>query len=161
MPREMSNERCELEFDDKLGSPDAHGKRTLTLYYRLPETDERVGYANEMFVRKGNKIENRNWETRLKYGLKILTGFKEGDFTIDKKPYSWDPQSPIYNAGWKAIIKKYGSDLVSLLSMQVFEVSAMPKQPETDKEDLPKEEDGESEGEIPAAGSEGKDKSPL
>jgi hypothetical protein len=144
MPRELSNERCEMEFEDRISNC------TITFYYRIPDTDERVAYASEQIVRKGNKVENKTGETRLKYGLKILTGFKKGDFTVARKPFAWDPADPDYNPAWKTLVKAFASDLLAALAVMVFEVSAVAKQPE--EEAPPAGEEGEDG--APAAGAE-------
>jgi len=50
----------------------------IELYYRLPTTEEMVDYQSHMFRRQGKKLLINAFETRLNYGLKILTGFREG-----------------------------------------------------------------------------------
>jgi hypothetical protein len=158
MPRELSDELCTLIFEDRISNS------LLTLYHDMPTTEMRIGYANEQIVRKGNKVENRSVETRIKYALKILRGFKEGDFTKGKnQPISADPKSPLYDPAWKAIVKKYAADVLELLAIRVFEVSVVFKTPEAEEADAAEEAPAEDDPAADAAGkvTEGKDENPL
>ena len=153
MPRELSDELCELVLEDRISNSQ------ITLYHDMPTTEDRIGYANEQVVRKGNKVQNRTGETRIKYALKILKGFKEGDFTKGKnQPISADPQSPLYDPAWKAIIKKYAADILELLAIRVFEVSVAYNIPEPEEPEA-----AEDEPAADAAGkvTEGRDENPL
>lgn len=121
-----------VTFDDNISG----GK--ITLEYRMPTPDERVKYANEQVVRSGRKVKSASGETRQKYGLRILTGITDGQFTQEGgKPLSSDKNSPHYNEGWKAIIAQYASDVVATLAQHVFEnaVSAADTENDDDEED--------------------------
>lgn len=93
----------------------------LEMYYRLPTTQEMVSYQNRLIKRQGKKVLINAFETRLEMGLKILTGFKEGDFGVDGQPISSDADSPNYREDWKDLLKETASDIVSTLAFAVFE----------------------------------------
>jgi hypothetical protein len=114
--RILSDEPCKVTFTDNI----AGGK--ITLEYRLPTPDERVIYSNALITRKGKKVESAYGETRQKWGYNILTGITDGEFGRNKKtPISSSPQSPIYDAEWKEIVKKFAPDVIERLAMHVFE----------------------------------------
>lgn len=128
MARQLSDRHSEITILDRLSTDDAGNPTEITLYYDMPTTEDRVGYANEQITRKGNQVINNLIPTRIKYGLKILRGFKEGAFCDDSgRPISSDPGSPNYNAAWKTLVKKYAADIVQLLAVHVFENSAAVK----------------------------------
>jgi hypothetical protein len=159
MPRELSDERCELVLDDRISNS------KITLYYEMPTTEDRIGYTNEQLVRRGNKVKNQTGETRIKYALKILKGFRDGDFTKGKsQPIASDPQSPHYDPAWKAIVKKYAADILELLAIRVFEVSVVFNTPEAEEPES--EEDAAVEAPAAEIGGaapakEGKEEHPL
>jgi hypothetical protein len=118
MPRELNDERCEVTFDDRISNS------KITLYYRMPTSEERIAYQNAQIIRQGNKVKNNVGEARQKYGLALLVGFKDGCFSKAKnQPLSSDPQSPHYDPEWKAYIKKYASDIINLLAVHAFDAS--------------------------------------
>ena len=121
MARRLGDELNEMRFQDNLSGTE------IVLLYRMPTTKERVAYTNEAYQRKGRKIINRSVEIRMKYGMAILGGFREGDF--EKKmpdgkwaPIAGDPASEHYFPEWKAHIEKYASDLVEHLALRVFDM---------------------------------------
>jgi hypothetical protein len=114
--RILSNDPCVIKCNDNISGG------FLTLYYRLPTTEERIEYTNSQVSRKGGKIESILGDTRMKFGYDILTGFAEGDFGKDKNtPISSDPASPLYDPKWKDIIKQYSGDVITWLASYVFE----------------------------------------
>jgi hypothetical protein len=117
MARMLSDKPCEVTFLDRISNTN------LTLFYRLPTTEERVKYNNELIRRVGNKIENKAGETRLKYGLRILLGVSDGSFETEQGPLSSDSQSPHYDPAWKNIVSAYASDVVEMLAIHAFEGS--------------------------------------
>lgn len=123
MPFLLSEKPCEVTFTDKIANC------SITLFYKLPTTEERTAYSSELVVRKKRKVESKIGPTRLKYGLKVLTGFKEGDFATDRGPISSDSGSSRYDANWKALVTKYASHLVMALGAHVFE-SADEEEPD-------------------------------
>ncbi len=54
----------------------------VTLHYRGPTSEERVAYQLSAFRLEGGERRFCLGETRLKFGLEILTGFGAGDFII-------------------------------------------------------------------------------
>ena len=140
MPRRLSDEPNEMTFQDNLSGSE------IVLQYRMPTTAERAGYANESFQRKGRKVVSRHVESRLKYGAKVLTGIRDGDFEIkqgDKwAPISSDPNSENYAADWKEQVQKYGADLIELLAIRVFDAPVQVAEAE-EETDLPEEEDAD------------------
>ena len=112
----------ELKIHDNVSDSD------IVLFYRTPTTSERQGYQNMALQRKGKKVNFNQAEARLTYGLKILTGFREGDFVRDALgaavPYSSDKNSPHYLEEWKKELEAGASDLVMLLAAHVFDASA-------------------------------------
>lgn len=147
MPRSLNDKPCEVVFHDRISNS------KITLFYRLPTTEERIGYSNAQIIRKGNSVKNNMGEARLKYGMLILKGFKDGDFEKDEnQPLSSDPKSSHYDAAWKTFIKQYASDIVSLLAVHAFDASVTTESPE-----LPESDDEESTGADP----EDKDENPL
>lgn len=130
MPRRIGEETHSLTIHDNISNSD------IVLHYRSPATADRSGYANECIQRKRNKVEYRQAETRLKYGLKILTGFRAGDFER-KAGGKWVPMSSEegaenYFAAWKAHLKKHAGDLIMLLAAHVFDGSAEVNDPDDD-----------------------------
>lgn len=100
---------------------DAISGSEIELYYRMPTTSEMVSYQAKLIKRQGRKILLNAFETRLEFGLKIFTGFRDGDFGIDGKPISSDPQNPNYKEDWKGLLKETAADIITTLAFTVFE----------------------------------------
>lgn len=129
MPRLLNDKPCEVTFDDRISDT------RITLFYRLPTTEERIKYSNSLVTRKGNKFETSMGEARLKYGSAILLSFKEGAFETDKGMLSSDPAAPNYDPEWKNIVRKYAPDVISMLAIHVFESSLiLNESPDEDEE---------------------------
>lgn len=92
----------------------------IELYYRNPTAPEIVAYQKSMYKRDGNKLKI-DPACRLDHGLKILTGFRDGDFGVDGKPLSADPASENYQENWKDLVKESAADIVMVLALHVFE----------------------------------------
>ena len=122
MPRKTGEEINELRLYDNISNS------TIVLYYRTPTTKERTGYANEAIQRKRNRVVFRQAEARLKYGARILVGFRTGDFMkkVGDKwvPYASDEGSEHYDSSWKARLNEGAADLIELLAAHVFDVPA-------------------------------------
>jgi len=141
MGRTLNDENCEMTFKDKISNSN------ITVYYRLPESEERIAYSNALTTRSGNQIKNTVGEARRKYGTSILTGFKDGSFDRGKgRPISSDPASSHYEPAWKAFVKKYALDVIELLAVMVFEASLSNVDPENDEPKGEEGPDGEEEG---------------
>ena len=117
MPRLLKDQPCEVTFDDRIS------ETRITLFYRLPTTQERIKYSNSLVSKRRNKIETSMGEARLKYGAAILLGFKEGAFETDKGLLASDPKAPHYDPDWKNIVRKYAPDVIAILAFHVFEAS--------------------------------------
>ena len=109
---------------------DAISGTDIELYYRLPLTSERVAYQNKLISRKNGKIQVHAVEARIEFGLKILTGFREGDFGFDGKPISANPQSQNYKENWKELIRTTAADIVNAFAFVVFEGASLQTEPE-------------------------------
>ncbi len=96
----------------------------VRLFYRTPTTEERIGYQAEMVQRKGSKVLDRSAQTRIKYAMSILTGFREGDFGSQGKPISSEPDSPNYLPDWKERIAKTAADVLLVFAHTIFEAAS-------------------------------------
>ena len=113
------NDRNEITFDIK-NSPDS-----ITLYYRDPESSERLMYQKKLFKTDKNKIKDVSAQTRIEFGTRILTGIKDGCVSYDGKPLSSDPQNENYNPNWKNILVEAVPHLVASMAFNVFEGFAL------------------------------------
>lgn len=129
---------------NKMVINDARSGSEIELYYRNPTTQEEVEYQSKLFKRQGKKMLINAFSTRLEMGLKILTGFREGDFGIEGKPISSDPQSQNYKENWKELLKENAADIITAFSFAVFEGARIDTGTEMDFESV-----GEAEDIIP------------
>lgn len=141
MPRRESSERNELHLHDNISNSD------IVFYFRTPTTAEFEGYNNLSIQRRGRKIKNKTPEARLKYGLRVLTGVREGDFERREGsghvPISSEPGSRNYYPEWKSWLRSHAADLVMLLGMHVFDISGEIEEGDDDPVDEPVTEDAE------------------
>lgn len=149
---------------------------THELYYRTPTTEELVGFQAEGLVRKGKKIANRLVAARLKYGARVLIGFKHGTIGFDGVAISSDPKDKeAYRKDWKELLVKGAPQLVVAVGQVAFEGVRLGKEDdelefitEADAELLgdAKAEDAEASGAVgkkggKKSGGEGGDEAPL
>lgn len=106
---------------NKLKISDARSGSEVELYYRNPTPSEEAAYQAKLLKRKGTKVILNSYETRLDFGQRILTGFREGDFGFDSKPISSEEASPNYIPEWKAELVAGAPDMICVLAMTVFE----------------------------------------
>ena len=99
---------------------DPVSKSVITLHYRRPTSEERVAYQMSAFRLEGQERRFCLGETRLKFGLEILTGFGAGDFLVPEEGGAV-PLDPERHPDWKARLAQHAPDLVSYLAQQVFE----------------------------------------
>jgi hypothetical protein len=92
----------------------------INLHYRRPTSEERVAYQLSAFRLEGGERRFCLGETRLKFGLEILTGFKAGDFIITGEGEEI-PLDPARHPDWKERLAGEAADLISYLGQQVFE----------------------------------------
>ncbi len=118
---------------------DAIGGQVVQMYYRLPTTEERFGFTKACLEQDGDEVKYNPGPARLEYGLKVLTGFREGDFGADGKPISSDPKSKAYRKDWKKLLGQTSADLVMALALAVFEGARLlgPGDPKKEGADLP------------------------
>ena len=135
MPRLLNDKPCEVTFFDRISDS------KITLFYRLPTTEERVAYSNSVVPRRGSKIESNIGATRIKNGSAILLGFRDGAFETEKGPLSSDPLSPHYDPEWKKFVRQYAPDVLEMLAIHVFEASLVGDTPDSDEEGKEKAED--------------------
>ena len=93
---------------------------TVTLHYRRPTSEERVAYQMSAFRLEGGRRRFCLGETRLKFGLEILTGFGPGDFLVLEENGAV-PLDPVGHPDWKERVGEHAPDLVSYLAQQIFE----------------------------------------
>jgi hypothetical protein len=115
----LTNENKTVLIEDNKSGSD------VLFEYRDPSTEEEIQYTNEQVKRRGQNTSFEVAEARLKYGSKVLTGIREGDFGQVKDgkvvPLSSDPNSSHYHPNWKKLVKKHARHLIMLLAMHVFE----------------------------------------
>jgi hypothetical protein len=114
MARVLGEERQALRIQDPMSGS------VITLYYRRPTSEERVAYQLSAFRIEGGERRFCLGETRLKFGLEILTGFGEGDFQVREEGREV-PLDPARHPDWQALLVEHAPDLVSYLAQQVFE----------------------------------------
>lgn len=116
----------------------------IHLKYRMPTPQEIISYRNGDTKRKRNKIVVNTGANRLEHGLKILKGFRDGDFAKIENgkqvPISSDPKSKNYDEDWKGLVEKQASDLIETLAVQVFDRSSQVVPPEDHENDEDKED---------------------
>jgi hypothetical protein len=114
MARLLSEERHALAVQDPVSGS------VITLYFRRPTSEERVAYQMSAFRLEGGERRFCLGETRLQFGLEILTGFGAGDFLVleEGRPV---PLDPARHPDWKEQVAAHAPDLVSYLAQQVFE----------------------------------------
>jgi hypothetical protein len=114
MGRILGEERQELTVQDPVSGT------KVTLYYRLPTSEERVAYQMSAYRIEGGQRRFCLGETRLRFGLEILTGFGPGDFLVKENGVA-AVLDPKVHQDWKARLAEHAPDLVSFLAQQVFE----------------------------------------
>ncbi len=124
----------------------------LGLYYRMPTTQEEIGYRAEQITRDKKKVRVDVFGVRVKYADKIITGIRDGDFGFNGQPISSDPVSPDYRADWKALLKATAPDILSALATHIFEgARVVAPEPEVEfvgEEGADDSRDGESEAPL-------------
>ena len=114
MGRLLGEERHALAVQDPVSGS------VVTLYYRRPSSEERVAYQLSAYRLEGGQRRFCLGETRLKFGLEILTGFGAGDFLLQENGEQV-PLDPERHPDWKSRLAEDAPDLVAYLAQQVFE----------------------------------------
>ena len=114
MARILGEQRHMLAIQDPVSGS------VINLYYRRPTSEERVAYQLSAFRLEGGERRFCLGETRLKFGLEILTGFGAGDFVMHAEGEE-TPLDPTRHPDWKERLACDAPDLLSYLAQQVFE----------------------------------------
>ena len=114
MARILGEQRHVLAIQDPVSGS------VINLYYRRPTSEERVAYQLSAFRLEGGERRFCLGETRLTFGLEILTGFGTGDFVTHAEGEEI-PLDPARHPDWKERLANDAPDLVSYLAQQVFE----------------------------------------
>ncbi|MHC1727955.1 MAG: hypothetical protein AB9866_18460 [Syntrophobacteraceae bacterium] len=122
--RDFAAERNTLEIHDGT-SGDVH-----EIHYRMPSNEERAAYQNGAFERRGQKIRSRIFENRLKFGARIITGFRKGTLGIDGKAFSADSDDPDFRQDWKDLLMRHAGDVVACVGACIFESTGSAREAE-------------------------------
>ena len=159
MPRVLDAERNMLEVEDRISDS------ILTIFYRRPNNAERVSYSNEMTIRKGGKVRvvKDVYGVQVKYGARLLTGIKTGDFIHGGKAFASDASDPAYDPEWKQHMLAGADDVLAYLARMafgsvdrpdgdIFEDLDKPDDPVADSDEFTLEPADPAAGEAVAAG---------
>lgn len=135
MPRKLTDESQMMAVHDPVSGT------VLNLYYRIPTSQERLAYQTSVFRIEGEQRQVRLAETRLQYGLEILTGFAPGDFTVILEGEEI-PLDPERCTDWKDYLAWYAGDLISFLGQYVFEGLRVDRRREAGDGNKPETGDG-------------------
>lgn len=93
----------------------------VKLFYKTITTEDRLNYNSEI-VRTLSKTKDVKdaLKIQIDWSEDLITGFREGDFSVDGKPISSDPDSENYYEGWKGLLKETASDLLLLFSKTIL-----------------------------------------
>src|SRR3990172_4138175 len=120
----------------------------VELLHRLPTTSEEVEFQQRTFRRRDKKsispedIARNLAEIRVDFGLRIVTGFKDGDFGVDGKSISSDPGSNNFYPEWNNLLRDKAPRIISALAVAVFEGGRVQ---------TPEEEEGDGEDPFPGS----------
>ena len=118
------------------------GGQKVGVYYRSPTPSEYIGYHREKLKFRGGKIENNLIEANLRYGLKVITGVRQGDLEF-RENGAWKKldTTMMPEAEWKALIERDFLELVDFVGSRVFnpiESSAAENEEESPAEEFQK-----------------------
>ncbi len=122
--RDLTAHRNVVEIQDGI-SGDVH-----EIYYRIPTVEEIASYQNSSFERRGRKFRNRIFENRLKFGGRIITGFKKGTLGCDGRAFASEPDDPDYREDWKEQLTANAPDVVSAVAVVAFESTGVSREAE-------------------------------
>lgn len=133
----------ELQASDRneISIKDTRCGTDILLFYRTPTPEEQAAYQARMVKRQGKKMILNVYPTRLDFGLKVLTGFRTGDFGFEGKPISSDPADAGYREDWKEIVRKGAHDIVTTMGRVVFENTSVDESAEIELEEAALVED--------------------
>ncbi len=111
MPRELGKiEQNKIIIFDKISGSN------IEIYYRSITATDRIQYKSAVLnqLTKSNNIEDAI-AMQLMWAEKIITGFRKGDFTLDGKVISSDPNDADYYQGWFSVLKETATDILLLI----------------------------------------------
>ena len=122
MPRRIGdNLRNVFKFKDPISEGFLH------IYYRLPTNEEKMQHFLGFEDRA--KFSETMFERREESALKIILGFRQGDFEKEVEgkflPFSSEEGSDLYDPDWKVLLKKGAADVLHTLAYYVFEATLM------------------------------------
>ncbi len=109
--------------DNKATITDAISGTEIQLHYRSPKASELQEFYSNSIYRRNSKTVSNAVAARIAFALKIITGLRDGDFGIDGKPISSNPQSEDYFPEWKKLIEEKAADILDSFVFMVFENS--------------------------------------
>lgn len=117
MPRELKQtDRNKITIDDGVTG------ETVTLFYRMPTTSERIAFESRSYHREGDTLIDESPAAKVEGALRIITGWDPpGYFTFDGEPISWDPADPRYREDWKELLDETAGDILQALGAVVFQ----------------------------------------
>jgi len=96
----------------------------VVLYYTPPTTKDRLEFQNNFIKRKGDTVEVELIDEQVELGLRLVTGFRKGDFErlVDGEwiTFSSDKDDPDYFEGWRDWIRDFAADLIEPFVIHVF-----------------------------------------
>ncbi len=122
--RDLTAQKNIVEIQDGI-SGDVH-----EIHYRMPTVEEIASYQNGLFERRGRKLKNRIFESRLKFGGRIITGFRKGTLGCDGKAFASDAGDPDFRADWKEQLLVNAPDVVAAVAMVAFEGTGVSREAE-------------------------------
>lgn len=138
MPRILGAAENSLKINDPQGG------EPITFFYRNPTNKERAQYQTNTFkVRGAGRVEIKTFETRLEFGLRIITGFREGDFLVEENgkpvPFSSKEGTRYFRPDWKSLLERDAGDLIAFLAAFVFDGVTSATDEETHEPEEPAE----------------------
>lgn len=132
-----------LEIQDGI-SGDVH-----EIYYRMPTNQERTAYNAQLWKRQGRKMVNQTYETRMKFGRRVVTGFRKGTFGWEGKAFASDPADSAYRSDWLDLLCSKRGDIIAAVAHAVFERTGTAADPNLfEMEDVDLEDDAEPDGDA-------------
>ena len=94
---------------------DSRSASNIELWYGDSRPEEETFYKSKYL---GLKDMMR---ARLRFGLAVVSGFREGDFGLKGKPISSNKESSYYHRKWKKLLGERASDLILTFAEAIFE----------------------------------------
>ena len=129
MPRDLGNKNNKAIIKDGISGSE------IELTYRTPRSSELQGYYSQSIKRHGGKTISNAVAARVAFAGVILTGIRDGDFAINDKPLSSNPESPDHDAEWKNKVAECAPDILDTFILSVFDQSRMSQMNESEAED--------------------------